>query len=176
MGDLTRADLAGKCWHLIGGDGYCGWATALHLSARGYEVCIVDNLCRRNFDLQLGLDTLTPIASIHDRVKRWERICMLRTHPSPPYASHTRPRHTLHMQSLCAMLVHLPAPTPPCTPTTELCRPITYHACRWGEVSGKHISLEIGDICDWEFFGEAFTRFNPDSVVHFGEQVCTRCM
>lgn len=29
-----------------GGDGYCGWATALHLSARGYEVCIVDNLCR----------------------------------------------------------------------------------------------------------------------------------
>jgi hypothetical protein len=56
--------------HQPGGDGYCGWATALHLSARGYEVCIVDNLCRRNFDLQLGLDTLTPIASIHDRVRR----------------------------------------------------------------------------------------------------------
>jgi UDP-sulfoquinovose synthase len=53
-----------------GGDGYCGWATALHLSARGYEVCIVDNLCRRQFDMQLGLDTLTPIASIHDRVRR----------------------------------------------------------------------------------------------------------
>ncbi len=54
-----------------GGDGYCGWATALHLSARGYAVSIVDNLCRRNFDLQLGLDTLTPIASAHQRVKRW---------------------------------------------------------------------------------------------------------
>ena len=53
-----------------GGDGYCGWATALHLSARGYEVSIVDNLCRRTFDLQLGLDTLTPIAPIHTRVKR----------------------------------------------------------------------------------------------------------
>ena len=39
-------------------------------------------------------------------------------------------------------------------------------------MSGKHIGLEIGDICDWEFFGEAFARFNPDSVVHFGEQVC----
>jgi NAD(P)-dependent dehydrogenase (short-subunit alcohol dehydrogenase family) len=55
-----------------GGDGYCGWATALHLSARGYKVCIVDNLSRRQFDLQLGLDTLTPIATIHDRVRRWE--------------------------------------------------------------------------------------------------------
>lgn len=53
-----------------GGDGYCGWATALHLSARGYQVCIVDNLARRTYDLQLGLDTLTPIVSIHDRVKK----------------------------------------------------------------------------------------------------------
>jgi UDP-sulfoquinovose synthase len=57
-----------------GGDGYCGWATALHLSARGYEVCIVDNLCRRQFDLTLGLDTLTPITSIHDRVRTWGEI------------------------------------------------------------------------------------------------------
>jgi hypothetical protein len=57
-----------------GGDGYCGWATALHLSARGYEVCIVDNLCRRQFDLTLGLDTLTPIATIHDRVRTWGEI------------------------------------------------------------------------------------------------------
>lgn len=49
--------------------------------------------------------------------------------------------------------------------------PTRYHpALRWGEVSGKHISLEIGDICDFEFFGEAFKRFNPDAVVHFGEQ------
>lgn len=95
---------------IIGGDGYCGWATALHLSARGYKVCIVDNLCRRNFDLQLGLDTLTPIASIHDRVRKW------------------------------------------------------------GEISGNHIELAIGDICDFEFFGDAFSSFAPDAVVHFGEQ------
>ena len=53
-----------------GGDGYCGWATALHLSARGYQVCIVDNLVRRTYDLQLGLETLTPIASVHDRIRR----------------------------------------------------------------------------------------------------------
>lgn len=39
-------------------------------AARGYAVCIVDNLVRRNYDLQLGLDTLTPIASAHDRVRK----------------------------------------------------------------------------------------------------------
>jgi nucleoside-diphosphate-sugar epimerase len=95
---------------IIGGDGYCGWATALHLSARGYAVCIVDNLVRRSYDLQLGLDTLTPIASAHDRVRKW------------------------------------------------------------GEVSGKHVDLQIGDICDWEFLSQAFESFQPDAVVHFGEQ------
>ena len=62
-----------------GGDGYCGWATALHLSARGYRVAIVDNLCRRGFDAQLGLDTLTPIASLHQRL----RTCAL----PPPWST-----------------------------------------------------------------------------------------
>lgn len=41
---------------------------------------------------------------------------------------------------------------------------------RWGEVSGEHIDLQVGDICDWDFFGEAFSAFQPDAVVHFGEQ------
>ena len=55
-------------------DGYCGWATALHLSQRGYEVSIVDNLCRRQFDDQLGFNSLTPIKSIHERVRKWEEV------------------------------------------------------------------------------------------------------
>lgn len=59
---------------VIGGDGYCGWATALHLSNKGYEVAIVDNLVRRLFDHQLGLDSLTPIASIQTRIRRWESL------------------------------------------------------------------------------------------------------
>jgi hypothetical protein len=42
--------------------------------------------------------------------------------------------------------------------------------CRWGEISGKHIDLQVGDICDFEFFSEAFNKFQPDAVVHFGEQ------
>jgi hypothetical protein len=44
---------------------YCGWATALHLSQKGYEVCIVDSLVRRLMDEQLGTASLTPIASIY---------------------------------------------------------------------------------------------------------------
>ncbi|RZR76473.1 hypothetical protein BHM03_00001270 [Ensete ventricosum] len=59
---------------IIGGDGYCGWATALHLSNKGYEVAIVDNLVRRLFDHQLGIDSLTPISSIQNRVRRWKSV------------------------------------------------------------------------------------------------------
>jgi UDP-sulfoquinovose synthase len=59
---------------VIGGDGYCGWATALYLSNRGYEVGILDSLVRRHWDLELGVDTLTPIASIHQRVQRWYEL------------------------------------------------------------------------------------------------------
>ncbi|XP_074286917.1 UDP-sulfoquinovose synthase, chloroplastic [Silene latifolia] len=95
---------------IIGGDGYCGWATALHLSNKNYEVAIVDNLVRRLFDHQLGLDSLTPIASIQNRIRRWKSL------------------------------------------------------------TGKDIELHVGDICDFEFLAETFKSFEPDSVVHFGEQ------
>lgn len=95
---------------VIGGDGYCGWATALHLSNKGYEVAIADSLIRRLFDHQLGLESLTPITSIHDRIRRWKAV------------------------------------------------------------TGKSIHLYIGDICDFEFLSETFKDFEPDSVVHFGEQ------
>ena len=95
---------------VIGGDGYCGWATALHLSNKNYEVAIVDNLVRRLFDHQLGLDSLTPISSIHNRIRRWKSL------------------------------------------------------------TGKSIQLYIGDICDFEFLSESFKSFEPDAVVHFGEQ------
>jgi len=59
---------------VIGGDGYCGWATALHLSNRGYEVGILDNLIRRHWDAKLGVDTLTPIAPIQKRLQRWYNL------------------------------------------------------------------------------------------------------
>ncbi len=59
---------------IIGGDGYCGWATALHLSARDYDVTILDSLVRRRWDEELGVSTLTPIRSMSERLRAWERI------------------------------------------------------------------------------------------------------
>lgn len=95
---------------VIGGDGYCGWATALHLSNRGYEVGIIDNMIRRHWDAQLGVDTLTPIAPIQKRIQRWK------------------------------------------------------------DLSGKSIDLFVGDITDYDFLIKAFRKFEPESIVHFGEQ------
>ncbi|PSF35599.1 NAD-dependent dehydratase [Aphanothece hegewaldii CCALA 016] len=95
---------------VIGGDGYCGWATALHLSNRGYEVGILDNLIRRHWDAQLGADTLTPIAPIQQRLQRWK------------------------------------------------------------DLTGKHIDLYIGDITDYAFLSKSLRQFEPDTIVHFGEQ------
>jgi UDP-sulfoquinovose synthase len=95
---------------VIGGDGYCGWATALHLSNRGYEVGIFDSLVRRHWDGQLCVDTLTPIAPIQTRLQRWK------------------------------------------------------------DLTGKDIDLFIGDLNDYPFLEKAMLQFQPDAVVHFGEQ------
>lgn len=95
---------------VIGGDGYCGWATALHLSNRGYEVGILDSLVRRYWDAQLGCDTLTPIAPISHRIQRWQ------------------------------------------------------------DLTGKSIDLFVGDINNYDFLIKSLRQFQPDTIVHFGEQ------
>jgi UDP-sulfoquinovose synthase len=59
---------------ILGGDGFCGWPTALHLSARGHTVAIADNLARRAWDVELGANSLVPIASIYDRVAAWQEV------------------------------------------------------------------------------------------------------
>jgi UDP-sulfoquinovose synthase len=59
---------------VLGGDGFCGWPTALHFSARGHQVVIVDNMSRRRWDEELGTSSLTPIASLEERVAAWERL------------------------------------------------------------------------------------------------------
>jgi UDP-sulfoquinovose synthase len=59
----------------LGGDGYCGWPTALYLSDVGHDVTIVDNLCRRRFDSEeLGDTTLTPIRPIDERIAVWQEV------------------------------------------------------------------------------------------------------
>jgi len=95
---------------VIGGDGYCGWATALHLSNRGHEVAILDSLVRRHWDNELCINTLTPIAPIQTRLKRWK------------------------------------------------------------DLTGKNIDLFVGDLCNYEFLKNSMLQFQPDSIVHFGEQ------
>ncbi|MDY7014066.1 MAG: NAD-dependent epimerase/dehydratase family protein [Cyanobacteriota bacterium] len=95
---------------VIGGDGYCGWATALHLSNKGYKVGILDSLVRRYWDLKLGVETLTPIAPIERRIERWK------------------------------------------------------------ELTGKSIELFVGDITDYDFLIKTLRQFEPESLVHFGEQ------
>src|SRR5207302_824275 len=59
---------------VLGGDGYCGWATALYLSQKGHSVAIVDNFLRRLWDHELGAQTLTPIRPLTDRVRVWQNL------------------------------------------------------------------------------------------------------
>ncbi|WP_444889995.1 NAD-dependent epimerase/dehydratase family protein [Microbulbifer sp. DLAB2-AA] len=56
---------------VLGGDGFCGWPTALFLSRQGYRVTIVDNFSRRRIDEELGVESLTPIESIGQRLQCW---------------------------------------------------------------------------------------------------------
>ncbi len=95
---------------VLGGDGYCGWATALYLSNKGYDVGIVDNYARRHWDLQLGADTLTPIRSLEHRVDHWKGL------------------------------------------------------------TGRDIDIFVGDITSYDFLSQSMRTFQPEAIVHFGEQ------
>ncbi|MGH9073606.1 MAG: NAD-dependent epimerase/dehydratase family protein [Acidimicrobiales bacterium] len=59
---------------VLGGDGYLGWPTALHLSQGGHEVSVADSFARRGYDLEMGVDSLVPIAALGRRVARWEEV------------------------------------------------------------------------------------------------------
>lgn len=95
---------------VIGGDGYCGWATALYLSQQGHDVGIIDNYIRRHWDLTLGVHTLTPITQLEHRLQVWQAV------------------------------------------------------------SGKTISHYVGDITDHGFLAPTLRAFEPEAIVHFGEQ------
>ena len=56
---------------ILGGDGFCGWPTTLHLSAQGHEVAIADNQSRRRIDEELQAGSLTPIAPLEERLAAW---------------------------------------------------------------------------------------------------------
>lgn len=59
---------------VLGGDGFCGWPTSLHLSNLGHDVVIVDNLSRRNIDNELEAESLTPIRPLGTRLQAWKEV------------------------------------------------------------------------------------------------------
>ncbi|SDW44140.1 UDP-sulfoquinovose synthase [Saccharopolyspora shandongensis] len=59
---------------VLGGDGYLGWPTALHLSDRGHEVAVADNYARRGYDHELGVDSLVPIEPMQVRLDAWREV------------------------------------------------------------------------------------------------------
>jgi UDP-sulfoquinovose synthase len=59
---------------VLGGDGYLGWPVSLHLSGRGHEVGIVDNFARRQYDFEMGVDSLVPIKHLQQRVRVWQDV------------------------------------------------------------------------------------------------------
>ena len=59
---------------VLGGDGFCGWPTSLYLSRRGHDVTIVDNLSRRKIDVELEVESLTPIRPVSERLRAWKEV------------------------------------------------------------------------------------------------------
>lgn len=57
---------------VLGGDGFCGWPTSLYLSDQGHDVGVVDNFYRRQWDHELGAESLTPISTLQNRIKAWQ--------------------------------------------------------------------------------------------------------
>src|SRR5579863_10435748 len=59
---------------VLGGDGFCGWPTSLYLSDKGHDVTILDNLSRRKIDVELEVESLTPIRPIGERLRVWREV------------------------------------------------------------------------------------------------------
>jgi UDP-sulfoquinovose synthase len=70
----NTAHSGGKSILVLGGDGFCGWPTALRFSSLGNRVTILDNGSRRAIDSKLGTASLTPICSLDERVAAWADV------------------------------------------------------------------------------------------------------
>ncbi len=66
---------------VLGGDGYLGWPTALHLSALGHEVAVNDNFARRGYDVEMGVDSLVPILTLEERIAAWAEVGSVQIKP-----------------------------------------------------------------------------------------------
>jgi UDP-sulfoquinovose synthase len=95
---------------ILGGDGYLGWPTAMRFSSRGDDVAVADNFARRRWVEEAGSQSLTPIATLDERLEAWR------------------------------------------------------------EVAGREIEPYVGDIAEGTFVADVVREFEPDAIVHFGEQ------
>ena len=95
---------------ILGGDGYLGWPTAMRFSGKGHHVGVVDNYARRRWVEEAGSHSLTPIASLDERIAAWK------------------------------------------------------------DVSGKTLDSYVGDISEGNFVADVVRDFEPDAIVHYGEQ------
>ncbi|MGH9430072.1 MAG: NAD-dependent epimerase/dehydratase family protein [Terriglobia bacterium] len=95
---------------ILGGDGYLGWPTAMYLSHRGHEVAVMDNFAKRRWEMELNVEPLIPIHTLHDRVKLWQQI------------------------------------------------------------TDRRLDLFVGDLRNYETVRNAVETFNPEAIVHYGEQ------
>jgi UDP-sulfoquinovose synthase len=59
---------------VLGGDGYLGWPTAMYLSSRGHSVAILDNFAKRRWEMELNVEPLIPVRTLHDRVEAWREV------------------------------------------------------------------------------------------------------
>jgi len=59
---------------ILGGDGYLGWPTAIHLSHHGYEIGVVDNYLRRNISREENVEPLFVVPNLHERAKLWSEV------------------------------------------------------------------------------------------------------
>jgi UDP-sulfoquinovose synthase len=74
VGIVARFILLGVRVLILGGDGYLGWPTAMHMCARGHEVAVIDNFLRRSMSVELGAGSLTPIRSLQERIRAFEEV------------------------------------------------------------------------------------------------------
>src|SRR5205814_9954607 len=58
---------------ILGGDGYLGWPTAMYLSRRSHDVAVLDNFAKRRWELELNVEPLIPIHTLHDRLRAWHQ-------------------------------------------------------------------------------------------------------
>ena len=57
---------------VLGGDGYLGWPTAMHLSKAGHEVMAVDNYLRRRLCREESVEPLFEVPELRTRARLWE--------------------------------------------------------------------------------------------------------